>query len=162
MDSLFALLISTLVPVSFSTDLCTGFPEGTRREPNLWAHCCVEHDLHYWAGGTRRMRRIADIQLRVCVKRTGAVSQAKLMYAGVRAGHLSPVKFPQYQWGNAWKMNGDFRPLTHEEVSAIEADLPHYEVLTPEISERLVDTLKRSLEPTSEDEIELLCPEGRE
>lgn len=146
MDSLFALLLSTLIPHGFVTDLCTGFPEGTKQEPKLWQDCCVEHDLHYWAGGTRKMRDEADLALRDCVKEVSSDAIANAMYAGVRLGHRSPAKFPRYQWGNAWEMNGSFRPLTRDEVTAIEADLPYYDWLPPEISQRLVDTLERSVD----------------
>jgi hypothetical protein len=38
---------------SFETDYCTFFPEGTLRNPNLWKHCCIAHDLRYWVGGNQ-------------------------------------------------------------------------------------------------------------
>jgi hypothetical protein len=108
---------------SFSTDYCTNYPEGTRARPELWKHCCLIHDLNFWAGGSSRDRKTADLQLRTCIEDTGAVSTAWLMYLGVRAGSFSPIKYSDKRWGNGWpgrKMN---LPLTLEEVERIDLEL---------------------------------------
>src|SRR5687767_10446939 len=36
---------------AFPTDGCSAFPDGTLSDATLWQHCCVEHDLAYYAGG---------------------------------------------------------------------------------------------------------------
>jgi|GEM_PF-4294558 len=55
----------------FTSDGCSLFPDGTTDAPSLWVHCCIQHDLAYWAGGTRAKKRQADHALAQCVKQTG-------------------------------------------------------------------------------------------
>ena len=45
----------------FATDYCTLYVEGTRSQPNLWRHCCVEHDLYFWCGGNLEDKKATDI-----------------------------------------------------------------------------------------------------
>lgn len=111
----------------FVTDGCTLFPEGTRREPQLWEICCYEHDLRFWAGGSKQNRNRADTRLRECVKDMGAELTADLMYIGVRLGRLSPVKLPAKTWGNAWKRPG-YRKFTYEDLDRVKKSLPQYRV----------------------------------
>ena len=86
----------------FKTDGCTGYADGTRKKPGLWKHCCVEHDLGFWAGGDSRERRLTDERLRDCIAATGEKLQAEIIYLGVRLGSYSPMKIRGMQWGNAW------------------------------------------------------------
>ncbi|MBS1960634.1 MAG: hypothetical protein JST04_00350 [Bdellovibrionales bacterium] len=111
----------------FSTDGCTKWRDGTRKHPTLWRHCCVAHDLAFWAGGTVPGRDQADRDLRDCVAATGAKREAKLIYAGVRVGSRSPRKIPGMQWGNAW----DARRTRTEPLSGAEIDLLEAEILKP-------------------------------
>ncbi|MCP4912383.1 MAG: hypothetical protein GY909_04635 [Oligoflexia bacterium] len=101
---------------AFYTDLCTGYPEGTRKEPNLWAHCCIKHDLAYWVAGTRDQRKLADKNLRSCVTEAAGKFQGNLMYYGIVVGHASPIK-AKTAWGWAWdkKERKKFAPLTEEQ-----------------------------------------------
>lgn len=104
----------------FSTDYCTGYPEGTFAQPHLWEKCCVEHDLYLWAGGSRIDRNKTDKKLRSCVASTGATTHAKLIYFGVRLGSYSPIKFPGKLWSNGWTPRRKTSPLTLDEITTIE------------------------------------------
>ena len=106
----------------FKTDYCTGFSEGTSAQPQLWKHCCVEHDLYFWAGGCAPARKRADLRLYDCVKSTGAVKTAWLMYAGIRLGSFSPIKIDSEKWGNAWKDgHGIKESLSEQDVVLLES-----------------------------------------
>ncbi len=87
----------------FMSNGCTMFPEGTFSNSKQWEHCCTEHDLFFWAGGTKDERDLADLGLRDCVIETGARRIGRLMYAGVRAGYRSPIRLGKEGWGNAWQ-----------------------------------------------------------
>lgn len=129
----------------FETDYCTGFPEGTRSNPDLWKHCCIEHDLHFWAGGSIQARRRADRRIKECITEAGAPGIGKLMYLGIRLGALSPFKIKKKKWGNAWvDGRGDRHSLTEADILLLEAEfrrLPSGEVPT-EIADRLWRTLR--------------------
>lgn len=136
---------SPLLP--FETDFCTGFREGTRENPELWKHCCVEHDLHFWAGGCAQARREADLRLRTCIREAGAPGYARLIYAGVRLGSLSPFKLKRKKWGNAWKDGrGTYRSLSPEDILTVEQHLrvTPYSELDPQTIGRLLSTLKEA------------------
>ncbi|MBL6991484.1 MAG: hypothetical protein ISR65_16995 [Bacteriovoracaceae bacterium] len=64
---------------NFSTDGCSSFPEGTPNRPNLWLHCCVIHDVAYFAGGRRFKRIAADKALNKCVKEASGKSLSDLL-----------------------------------------------------------------------------------
>jgi hypothetical protein len=87
---------------NFKTDLCTSYPEGTRKEPRLWAHCCILHDMSYWVAGNKKDLKRADIFLKECVTKVAGAFQGSLMYLGIRAGHAFPIK-SKYRWGWAWQ-----------------------------------------------------------
>ena len=107
----------------FSTDFCTNFPEGTRARPDLWKDCCLIHDLYFWAGGSLTDRNAADVKLRLCVEKTGATATARIMYWAVRAGSLSPIKYPDKRWGNGWEGRKIHLPLTYDEMDRINYEL---------------------------------------
>jgi hypothetical protein len=129
----------------FETDYCTGFPEGTREEPNLWKHCCVEHDLHFWAGGCRNARREADRRIYQCIRDSGAPGIARLMFLGIRLGAMSPFKIQKRKWGNGWRdQRGNYRGLALKDIPLLEAEFhanPSTEV-TPEMFHRFLTTLR--------------------
>lgn len=108
---------------AFSTDYCTNYPEGTREEPELWKVCCLEHDMYFWAGGTRADRDRADLGLRSCVEKRAGTSQANLMYYAIRAGSLSPIKYPDKKWNNGWRERPDYQKLSEEDIDRIEAEI---------------------------------------
>lgn len=98
----------------FSTDGCTRYYDGPSEDNTKWQHCCIDHDLTYWLGGTEAERKQADIELRECVKATGHPTKARLMYAGTRAGG-GPLRQTTYRWGFGWNRVRDYHPLTSQE-----------------------------------------------
>jgi hypothetical protein len=78
------------------------FFDGTSERPDLWKHCCLEHDIHYWYGGSDENLNQADINLRSCVNKVAGNTWAQLIYLGVRAGHLSPIK-NKHKWSWGWE-----------------------------------------------------------
>lgn len=106
----------------FETDGCTMFVDGPSSKPELWRHCCVEHDLRYWFGGTQGDMDKTDVRLKECVQKVAGASWATLIYNGVRAGHYSPIK-NKYQWGWAWSPKREKTPLTLEESTLVLSEL---------------------------------------
>ena len=97
----------------FTSNGCTGFADGTRENPKQWRHCCVLHDLAFWAGGCSLFRDQADAELKACVADTGAKLAALVMYLGVRLGAHSPFKIKNERWGNGWSDGReDHHPLS--------------------------------------------------
>lgn len=78
----------------FVTDGCSMWPDGAG-----YVGCCVEHDLHYWCGGTREERLAADQEFGVCVAQTSSIpGLGTFMKWGVRfGGH--PIFPVPYRWG---------------------------------------------------------------
>ncbi len=107
---------------TFETDLCTMFVEGPTDSPNLWADCCIIHDLKYWYGGEEKRQEIADKKLYECVLKKKDEFWAKLIYNGVRLGHMSPIKH-KYQWGWGWVSRTQKSPLTDPEIKYIREEL---------------------------------------
>jgi hypothetical protein len=126
----------------YETDLCTGYAEGTRDEPMLWADCCKTHDLYLWAGGDRSQRNQADKNLRSCVKEKGGGIHATLIYMGVTVGGLSPWKIKGKQWGNAWGNKVRRTNLTEEEIILLETNLRENSDLTQEAIHAFIEDLK--------------------
>ena len=81
-----------LPPHPFTTDGCTLWPTGS------WAECCVQHDISYWCGGPRALRREADKQLQMCIADHGGKINSMVMRWGVRVGGQSWLPFP-WRWG---------------------------------------------------------------
>jgi hypothetical protein len=108
----------------FHTDACTYFPNGTREHKELWKDCCIQHDLYLWAGGSRDDRMAVDQQLKECVLAKGAPVPAWVMYLGVRMGSHSPIRYKEFEWGNAWNVEGypareRFQALSELEIGRI-------------------------------------------
>lgn len=120
----------------FSTDECTGYREGTRMEPKLWAHCCVEHDLFMWAGGSSEERLEADHELKACIEATGHPFSAKMMYLAVRIGSFSPIKIESKKWSNGWIQKRENKSLSPEELATIERALLEQRL---EVDEKIVN-----------------------
>lgn len=109
----------------FLTDYCTAYAEGTRDQPELWKHCCVEHDLYFWAGGSREDRKETDLRLKHCVEDTGAVEIARLIYAAVTIGGASPIRFKTKEWGHAFEKRERYLVLSAEETALVINHLEH-------------------------------------
>jgi hypothetical protein len=116
----------------FVTDGCTGFLEGPEARPNQWHHCCVAHDLKYWAGGSHAEKRAADRELHRCVAQTGidigrpygAAIIADLMFAGVKVGGSAYLPTP-WRWGFGWEAIRGYSPLSAREYEEVQELLPH-------------------------------------
>jgi len=109
---------STIKP--FTSDGCSSFPDGTLQQRDLWLQCCTAHDVAYWKGGTYNERRVADEELRMCVKEVGEPEVALLMLAGVRVGG-SPIWPTSFRWGYGWSYPKWYGELTEQELKQIEA-----------------------------------------
>lgn len=107
---------------SFETDGCTLFADGTFSRPGLWKHCCSEHDLRYWFGGSQADMDSSDLRLRTCVQKVAGENWATVIYSGVRAGHHSPIK-NKYQWNWGWSRPREKKPLSPAEVDYIKSEL---------------------------------------
>jgi hypothetical protein len=131
----------------FDTDYCTNYPEGTRSRPELWKHCCLYHDLAFWAGGNKQNRYDADRELKSCIQEAGAPVIAQMMYLGVRAGSYSPLKYPEKKWNNGWRERVTYRSLTVEDIDRIEAELmSSYDFISPELKNDFIHKLRLRLE----------------
>lgn len=104
----------------FTTDGCSRYSDGTKENPTLWQHCCINHDAKYWLGGTKEERKQADDELYECVKATGNESDAKIMYSGTRAGG-GPLRYTTYRWGYGWNRIRDYAPISDIEMEMAEA-----------------------------------------
>lgn len=84
---------------SFETDGCTFFFDKMGKRD--WKKCCLEHDIKYYIGGTKKRKKSVDRELKSCVKEAGGDFWAFIMHSGVKIGHLSPVK-SKYAWNRSW------------------------------------------------------------
>lgn len=131
----------------FETDYCTNYPEGPRHNPDQWKHCCLIHDMYFWAGGNKTDRFKADLEMKSCIEETGAYNQAKVMYYAVRAGSYSPIKYPKRKWNNGWSDRLEFQTLTSEDINNIESELTNgYDFITPEIKNYFINQLRSRLD----------------
>ena len=133
---------------SFETDYCTNYPEGTKEKPDLWKHCCLIHDMYFWAGGNKQNRYDADLELRTCIEQTGEMKIARLMYMAVRAGSYSPIKYPKRKWNNGWSERANYISLSKEDVDAVQKEISegNYDYITPEIKTYFINQLRSRLE----------------
>lgn len=138
---------STVTLKPFLTDYCTAYPEGTRDQPELWKHCCIEHDLYFWAGGSREDRKETDLRLKACVEATGEVEIARLIYAAVTIGGASPIRFKTKEWGHAFEGRERYLPLSAEETTMVMNQLDQQETeLTPEMKNSFYEQLNSRLD----------------
>lgn len=121
----------------FFTDGCTLFVDGPQNRPKLWRHCCVEHDLRYWFGGSVEDRDATDLRLKACVEKVAGANWASIIYYGVKTGHVSPIK-NKTQWNWGWIDKREFGPLSSEEVRTVKLALSYMKV--PEVD--MLDFLK--------------------
>jgi hypothetical protein len=132
---------------SFETDYCTNYPEGTREKPDQWKHCCLIHDMFFWAGGNKQNRYDADLGLRTCIEQTGEMKTARLMYYAVRAGSYSPIKYPKRKWNNGWSDRPSYISLSKEDIELVNSELSTgYEYISPEIKTYFINQLRSRLE----------------
>ncbi|RYZ65775.1 MAG: FAD-binding oxidoreductase [Proteobacteria bacterium] len=130
----------------FKTDGCTGYPEGTYIEPNLWRHCCIEHDLYYWTGGPLSAQDQADLKLKACVEATGEDVHAQIMYYAVILGHQSPYIIHDKRWGNGWKPEGsETQALSQSEFEVVESTL-RSSAASEKVKNIFLDVLKTQIQ----------------
>ncbi|MCB0348096.1 MAG: hypothetical protein KDD37_04635 [Bdellovibrionales bacterium] len=96
----------------FKTDGCTASPDGT------WVHCCVEHDITYWMGGTFEDRKAADRRLYSCMNLSGGNDSSQAYYNAVRI-------FGVHLWAKAWPKR-DPNSLSRDELEDIQNELALY------------------------------------
>ena len=117
----------------FSSDGCSLFPDGSLISSNDWCHCCLEHDIAYWKGGTEAERLAADEALRDRVlASTGNAELAEAMYLDVRLGG-SPYFKNWYRWGYGWSYERKYQALTEEEKALAEKKLAEFFASEPEL-----------------------------
>jgi hypothetical protein len=115
----FSFKVQAYALMDFQTDYCTMYKEGPTNAPEIWKDCCLEHDMYYWAGGTTKDRNNADLRLKECVEDLGYPVEAKIIFAGVKLGHLSPIK-SKYPWNNGWFAKHQYLSLTPSERQQVE------------------------------------------
>lgn len=106
----------------FVSDGCTMFADGPPRAPKLWTHCCEEHDLRYWFGGNQADMDKTDLKIRSCVKDVAGATWAEVIYAGIRAGHSSPIK-NKFRWSWGWTIDRPNVSLTQTEKDHVQEEL---------------------------------------
>ncbi|VAW45483.1 hypothetical protein MNBD_GAMMA02-829 [hydrothermal vent metagenome] len=106
----------------FKSDGCSSFSDGTLADKDLWKACCYHHDLAYWQGGNKSMRKQADIELKQCVAAVGKPMIAKLMLAGVRVGG-SPYWPTKFRWAYGWPYLRGYKELSPEDRTLTEKEL---------------------------------------
>lgn len=116
---LFSLKVQAFALMDFHTDYCTMYKEGPTNSPEAWKECCLEHDMYYWAGGTIQNRNQADLRLKDCVEDLGYPEEAQIIYAGVKLGHLSPIK-SKFPWNNGWLGKHQYLSLNPYERQQVE------------------------------------------
>jgi hypothetical protein len=102
----------------FASDGCSGFPDGTFVQQNVWLECCLEHDKAYWMGGEYRERLEADKKLKECVKKVGKPIVAQMMLLGVRAGG-TPYLPTKFRWGYGWPYMRGYKAISENEKEMI-------------------------------------------
>ena len=85
----------------FTTDGCSFFPDGFgKRKKSSWRHCCFQHDIEYWKGGTLEQRRKADEDIKQCANEVFK-NLGGLMYLVLRPGGSDSLPF-SWRWGYGW------------------------------------------------------------
>lgn len=123
----------------FDTDFCTAWPEGTKKHPMLWAHCCVAHDLGFWIGGNKKQKKRVDLELKSCVSKVAGPIMGQIMFVGVQLGYLSPIKGPN-RWGWGWKHSQEYyRTLSEEENDIARETLMDLDAINPILIDDFID-----------------------
>lgn len=83
----------------FTSDGCTLSPD--------WKvlHCCIEHDMDYWCGGTKEERKKSDQVFYKCVQEQSD-NIGTLYWIGFRVGGISYFPTP-WRWGYGHKFLHD-------------------------------------------------------
>ncbi len=101
----------------FETNGCSYSPDGTKVEPTKWQHCCVQHDLKYWMGGTAADRKQADADIKACIGDIQNELVGNMYYLVLRVAGSGP-----HHWGYGWKYSkgeAEFSEKEKNEVAAL-------------------------------------------
>lgn len=124
---LWVLMVSGCCPPKpikkFTSDGCSLFPDGTLTQRNKWYHCCYNHDIVYWHGGTKAERKEADRRLQTCVAKTGYPRTGSLMYMGVRLFGIPHIP-AWFRWGFGWPYGRAYKELSEEERRQVDKLMP--------------------------------------
>ena len=115
---------------SFTTDGCSMYPNGT------WLHCCLAHDLSYWAGGTVDEKNEVDHELAQCLAKNGSTLNTKVMTGGVQIGGGANNVLP-WAWGYGWKKNLGYASLNSHELKEVETQMSSVIPVMREYEEKL-------------------------
>ena len=118
-DSEYLSFQNTLRP--FTSDGCSSFPDSIG--PVDWQHCCIDHDIAYWMGGTYYEKLEADEALNQCVREAAGSALGLLMESGVWVGGLSELP-TSFRWGYGWIMNRGYQPLSELELETVQSMHP--------------------------------------
>ena len=110
----------------FTTDGCSVFPDKFWNDKDqTWLHCCVQHDIDYWMGGTEAQREGADEELKTCVADTKHDKIAVAMKLGVYFGGVHWL-YTSWRWGYGWKKNRGYSELSEQEELAADQALKDF------------------------------------
>lgn len=109
------LLANNLNP--FQSYGCPHFaPTISYANQNQWVLCCVQHNIAYWKGGSRKDRNDTDRQLQTCLIERGDSSSANLMHWDFLQTQ-TPVHTPS--WGYGWRRSRGYAPHSDQEFLQI-------------------------------------------
>jgi hypothetical protein len=115
-----SLLVGLLVGSSYAYELlpfCTDGCSVVGNKTKTSFLCCVDHDIAYWAGGSKSDKYKADGRFYQCLLKTEGQGVAETYSAAV-AVYGDPY------WGLDWVNRPRFMPLTEEEKQIAAQKLP--------------------------------------
>lgn len=102
---------------TFSTDGCSQSPDSFLGKDIV--HCCVQHDIAYWLGGTKRQKEESDQELNLCISQKTNSMVGDAYKAGVSVGGSAGLR-NTFRWGYGWDRLRDYSPITDEEMAQAE------------------------------------------
>lgn len=108
----------------FKTDGCSSVsPDGTLRRPKLWQHCCIDHDVAYWKGGTLEEKNASDEKLNQCVSDVFSEFFGRAMQVAVNIGG-HPDYHTAYAWGYGWNHIRGYFELDEQDKAQVASIYP--------------------------------------
>ena len=103
----------------FSSDGCSSFPDSFGKYN--WQHCCLAHDIAYWAGGPKDLRKVSDDELKQCVSDFVDPALGITMKLGVRVGggQLTGLNTAPWRWGYGWNYIIGYDNLNAEQAQSV-------------------------------------------
>ncbi len=104
------------VLLPFQSDACTGWMDSFLGKD--YTSCCLDHDIKYWIGGSKKEKSATDLALRKCVGKIAGAPMGYLMFTFVWMwGKLDNTDVTR--WANGWKyLREKYQPVTDEERAA--------------------------------------------